>query len=97
VTLLATPEDVERVTLASSDGKIVLVLRNPLDTAPTTTTGVHLASLMGSPLQAPIEKTVKGRKIVVAAPLPPPPPPAPAPYMVETIRGAKRTTEEVKK
>jgi hypothetical protein len=35
--------------------------------------------------------------MVVAAPLPPPPPPPPPPYTVETIRGAKRTTEEVKK
>ena len=97
VTLLVTPEDAERVTLASTDGRIILVLRNPLDIAPTTTTGVHLASLMGSPSQPPIEKNVKGRRMVVAAPPPPPPPPAPPPYMVETIRGAKRTTEEVKK
>jgi pilus assembly protein CpaB len=97
VTLLATPEDAERVTLASADGKILLVLRNPLDTAPTVTAGIHLDSLMGSPSSPPIEKNVKGRKMVFAAPPPPPPPPPPAPYMVETIRGAKRTTEEVKK
>lgn len=96
VTLLATPEDAEKVTLASLDGRIVLVLRNPLDIAPTATSGVHLAALMGSPSQPPVEKTVKGRRMVVAAPVPPPPS-APAPYMVETIRGAKRTTEEVKK
>ena len=97
VTLLATPEDAERVTLASSDGKILLVLRNPLDTEPTKTAGVRLTSLMESPSDPPIEKTVKGRRVVVAAPPPPPPPPPPAPYMVETIRGAKRTNEEVKK
>ena len=97
VTLLATPDDAERVVLASLNGKLVLVLRNPLDTAPTKTTGVRLASLMASPAQPPIEKTVKGRRMVVAAPPPPPPPPAPAPYMVETIRGAKRAIEEVKK
>ena len=96
VTLLATPEDAERVTLASLDGKIILVLRNPLDTEPTKTAGVRLAALMSSPSEPPIEKTVKGRRTVVAAP-PPPPAPAPTPYMVETIRGAKRTTEEVKK
>ena len=94
VTLLATPEDAERVTLASADGKIVLVLRNPLDTAPTTTTGVRMSSLMASPSQPPVEKTVQGRRVVVAAPPPPPPPP---PYTVETIRGAKRAIEEVKK
>src|ERR1700683_3279718 len=32
ITLLATPEDAERLTLASSEGKIQLSLRNPLDT-----------------------------------------------------------------
>lgn len=97
VTLLATPEDAERVTLASSDGKILLVLRNPLDIAPTKTAGIQLDALMESRSDPPIEKTVKGRRMVVAAPPPPPPPPPPAPYTVETIRGAKRTTEEVKK
>ena len=96
VTLLATPEDAERVSLASTDGRILLVLRNPLDTEPTKTAGVRLEALMQSPSEPPIEKTVKGRKVVVAAPSPPPPV-VPAPYMVETIRGAKRATEEVKK
>jgi pilus assembly protein CpaB len=96
VTLLATPEDAERITLASTDGKILLVLRNPLDTEPTKTPGIRLDALMQSSSEPPVEKTVKGRKIVVAAP-PPPPPAVPAPYIVEAIRGAKRTTEEVKK
>ena len=96
VTLLATPEDAERVALAAAEGKILLALRNPLDIAPTTTAGVHLASLIGPPAPPPVARRVKGRRMVVAAP-PPPPPPPPPPYMVETIRGAKRTTEEVKK
>jgi pilus assembly protein CpaB len=97
VTLLATPEDAERIALASTDGKLILVLRNPLDIAPTATPGVRLTALMGPPAQPPVEKPYKGRKMVVAAPVPPPPPPPPPPYTVETIRGAKRTTEEVKK
>ena len=97
VTLLATPEDAERVALAATDGQILLVLRNPLDIAPTTTKGVRVAGLMGPPAQPPVETAYKGRRMVVAAPPPPPPPPPPAPYTVEAIRGAKRTTEEVKK
>lgn len=97
VTLLATPEDAERVTLASKDARLLLVLRNPLDIAPTTTPGVRLGALMGPPSQPPVERTFKGRRMVVAAPPPPPPPSPPPPYTVETIRGAKRTTEEVKK
>jgi pilus assembly protein CpaB len=97
VTLLSTPEDAERVSLAAMGGRLLLALRNPLDIAPTTTTGVRLASLMGPPSRPPVETSFKGRRMVIAAPAPPPPPPAPPPYMVETIRGAKRTTEEVKK
>lgn len=97
VTLLATPEDAERITLAAIDGRLLLVLRNPLDVAPTTTPGVRLTSLMAPPSKPPVETSYKGRRMVVAAPVPPPPPPPPPPYVVETIRGAKRTTEEVKK
>lgn len=92
VTLLATPDDAERITLASSEGKIMLTLRNPLDTAPTETQGIRMGSLTGAPAPPPVEKTVKGRRVIVT---PPPPPPPPAPYTVETIRAAKRSTEEV--
>ena len=97
VTLLATPEDAERVALASMDAKLLLVLRNPLDIAPTSTPGVRMATLMGPPAKPPVERAYQGRKMVVAAPPPPPPPAPPPPYMVEAIRGAKRSTEEVKK
>jgi pilus assembly protein CpaB len=96
VTLLATPEDAERVVLAATDGRLQLVLRNPLDVAPTTSPGVRMATLIGPPSPPPVEKTYKGRRMVAAAPVPPPPPPPPT-FTVETIRGAKRTTEEVKK
>ena len=68
VTLLATPEDAERVTLASMDGRLLLVLRNPLDIAPTSTPGMRLTALMAPPAQPPVEKAYKGRKMVVAAP-----------------------------
>jgi pilus assembly protein CpaB len=97
VTLLATPEDAERLTLASTNGKIVLVLRNPLDAGPTATAGVRMGALIGPPAPPPVETSYKGRKMIVAAPPPPSPPPAPPPYIVEAIRGAKRTTEEVRK
>jgi len=97
VTLLTTPEDAEKVTLASNEGQILLVLRNPIDVAPTNTPGVRLTGLIGPPAPPPVETTYKGRRMVVAAAPPPPPPPPPPPYTVEAIRGAKRTTEEVKK
>jgi pilus assembly protein CpaB len=97
VTLVATPEDAEKVALASKDGRLLLVLRNPMDIAPTSTPGVRLAALMGPPAPPPVEKAFKGRTMVVAAKAPSAAPPPPPPYTVETIRGAKRTTEEVKK
>ena len=95
VTLAVTPEDAERVALAVSAGRIVLALRNPLDTEPTKTPGIRLASLMGPPAPPPVEKTVKGKRMVVAA-VPAPQLPAPKVYTVETIRAAKRTEEVVK-
>lgn len=95
VTLLATPEDSERIALAQNEGRINLVLRNPLDTDPVTTQGAKLASLVGPPAPPPVEKQVKGRRVMVAT-TPPPPPPPPKPYTVEAIRGAKRTEEPIK-
>lgn len=95
VTVAVTPPDAERITMAQAEGKVMLALRNPLDTLPTETTGVRLAGLMGPPAPPPVEKTVRGRTTAVAA-KPPAPPPAPKPYTVEAIRGAKRTEETVK-
>ena len=96
VTLMVTPEDAERVALASTEGKIILMLRNPLDTLPTDTHGVRMAALMGEPSQAPVAKVVKGQKVMVT-PKPPVPPPAPPKiYTVEAIRAAKRTEEVVR-
>src|SRR4026207_1289950 len=46
VTLLVAPDDGERIALAASEGHIMLTLRNPLDTAPTATTGVRTAGLL---------------------------------------------------
>ena len=94
VTLLVTPEDAERIALASAEGSIMLTLRNPLDASPTETNGTRLAALMGKPDPPPVDEGGAGRQAVV-----PPPTPAPAPppiYQVETIRAAKRTSEVVK-
>lgn len=92
VTLLVTPADAERIALASTEGSIMLALRNPLDAAPTETTGTRLASLMGAPDPAPVVHVARGvRKAVVPAPIP-----VPVIYSVETIRAAKRVSEVVK-
>ena len=93
VTLLATPEDAEKIALASSTGRVILVLRNPLDSAPTVTLGVSLAALTGPTAPPPAAgRASENRRIVTVAP----PPPPPQPYTVETIRAAKRTEEIIK-
>ena len=96
VTLLATPQDAEKIALASSEGRIMLTLRNPLDTLPTETQGVRMAGLLGAPAPPPVVTRVQGRKVVVAPPPPPPPPPPPKIYTVEAIRAAKRTEEPIR-
>jgi pilus assembly protein CpaB len=96
VTLLVSPEDAERIALASSEGHIMLTLRNPLDTNPAETHGVRVAALMGEPAPAPIPKVVKGKPMMVvpkpAVEMAPPP----RLYTVEAIRAAKRTEEVVR-
>jgi pilus assembly protein CpaB len=94
VTLLVTPPDAERIALASTEGSIMLALRNPLDAMPTETKGTRLASLMGAPDPAPIVRVSRGIPKAIAPP--PPPDPVPAIYSVETIRAAKRVSEVVK-
>ena len=63
VTLLVTPEDAERISLAASEGQIMLTLRNPLDVAPTTTTGVRMANLLAAPAAPVVVKRVEGRRV----------------------------------
>ena len=82
VTLLVTPDQAERLTLASTEGKIQLALRNPNDQATPETPGVRPAVLMASSPPPPPR----------AAPAPAPPPPPPPPVTVEVIRGDKRET-----
>src|SRR5437867_542548 len=47
VTMLVDPEESERLTLAASEGKIQLALRNPLDKSSSATTGVKPKELLG--------------------------------------------------
>ena len=83
VTLLVTPQEAERLTLASTEGKIQLALRNPMDTASPETPGIRTGGLMGMTTpKATVRRT-------------PPPPGAPAavvpPPTIEIIRGDKRS------
>jgi pilus assembly protein CpaB len=98
VTLLVSPEQSERLALASTEGKIQLALRNPMDQGAPATSGVKPAALMGatSAARMPVSgrpNSSRPRATPVAEVLPPPPPPAPT---VEMIRGDKRATEIIK-
>ena len=92
VTLLVNPDESERLTLAASEGKIQLALRNPLDTATTATRGIRPAALLG--LAPPVRQVVRAR--AAAAPAPAPPAPVQEPPTVEVIRGDKRAREIVR-
>jgi pilus assembly protein CpaB len=105
VTLLATPEQAETLTLANVDGRIQLILRNSSDSATEHTAGRYVDELYGSgrraavaapapstspkPKPKPVE-TVQALPPLVVAPPPAPPPP---PDQVVVIRGATRTVE----
>jgi pilus assembly protein CpaB len=93
VTLLVTPDDAERITLAQTAGALMLALRNPLDVNPTETKGARMASLLGAPAPEPVIVQNKGvRRAVVPKPAPSA---VPTSYQVESYRGGKRGTEEV--
>ena len=95
VTLLVNPEQAERLALASTEGKIQLALRNPLDQGAPETTGIKTAGLLGAVRTAPVRQTsgahrAKAGPVTQSVPLP-----APSPT-VEMIRGDKRATEVIK-
>jgi len=103
VTLLLTPEDAGRVVLASTEGQIMLALRNPLDVAPTSSAATRTASLFGGQAAPPpvsssggAPRAARPRPLPQAVEAPPAPPAPPKPYTVEAIRGAKRSEETVK-
>ena len=90
VTLLATPEDIEKLTSASSQGQFQLALRNPLDTEEAKTRGIQLSQLIrGGTPPPPATRATRRSAPVVAAP-PAAPPVAPA-VNIEVIRGEQRS------
>jgi pilus assembly protein CpaB len=84
VTLLVTPEESERLTLASTEGKIQLALRNPMDTGTPYTTGVKPGMLLGMAVPRPPAARRTPAAPGVPAPIAPPP-------TIEIIKGDKRS------
>lgn len=85
VTLVVTPDQAERLTLASTEGKIQLALRNPLDLESPETAGVRPGMLMGNVQQRPAQVSRRASPVPTSAPVFAQPAPT-----VEIIRGDKR-------
>ena len=102
VTLLVNPEQSERLALASTEGKIQLALRNPLDQTAPETPGVKTAALVGTAralapasrstgsVRRSARSTAPAGPVTQTAPMPEPLP------TVEVIRGDKRAQEVIK-
>jgi pilus assembly protein CpaB len=87
ITLAVSPDDAQKLALATAQGRIELALRNPMDTSQNDVAAIGMHSLYqntGLPVPAPVHTRVKPVTIIK-------PPPAPT---VEVIKGDKR--EEVK-
>jgi len=102
VTLLVNPEQSERLALASTEGKIQLALRNPLDQTAPETPGVKTAALVGmARALAPASRSTgsarrSARSTAPAGPVTQTVPMPEALPTVEVIRGDKRAQEVIK-
>src|SRR5437868_684822 len=87
ITLLVSPDDAQRLTLASTEGRIQLALRNPLDTRQQDLSSVSTGSLYrrgAVPVPVATAPKPRAKKTAVEAP------PAPTVYTIEVIRGNKK-------
>jgi pilus assembly protein CpaB len=93
VTLMVDPAQSEKLTLAASEGKIQLALRNPLDKSAPSTGGIRPAALMAGNYSYTPRAASSSRAAAPKADAPAPKPEAPT--TVEIIRGDKRAHEVV--
>ena len=100
INLLVTPEDAEILSLASSETRIQLVLRNPIDTVDSETPGTAKSKLfenvgfLGQP-KAPEPKVRRRPSVAAVAPPPPPPPPVKKePFVVEVFHGVQKSQSQ---
>lgn len=97
ITLLVTPEEAQKLALASVDGRIQLALRNPLDFEHTHPAPVQKSALYtaGKP-EPPARRVSPPTRKAPPSPAPAPPAEAPAPkriHVVELIQGETRQTQ----
>ena len=100
VTLLVNPEQSERLALASTEGKIQLALRNPMDQGAPETPGIKTAALVGvargAAPRSVVASSSRPHSARSAAPVTQAMPVAEPVPTVEVIRGDKRAQEVVK-
>jgi pilus assembly protein CpaB len=104
VTLLLTPEDSQKILLASSQGTIQFVLRSGVDRKIADILPTRMDQLSGRPVQvsapapvAPAPKPVARATTKVEPPPVPPPvvePPKAEPHMIEVIQGTQRSIQK---
>lgn len=87
ITLLVTPEDAQKLTLASAEGRIQLALRSPLDNKQEELAAVHATSLYRAGQAVPVALKTRPVKKTAA-------PPPPETFTVELIRGNKKEEEK---
>jgi pilus assembly protein CpaB len=105
VTLLLTPEDSQKILLASSQGTIQFVLRSGVDRKIADIPPTRMDQLSGRPVQvsapapvAPAPKPVARASAKVEPPRVPPPvveaPKPPEPHIIEVIQGTQRSVQK---
>ncbi len=93
VTLLLTPKQADQLTMASTEGRIHLALRNTIDTKIVEAPPVFKTPLLLGGHAAPHYGGGGGHRRVVRHKEAPRKPEEPAPYVVQVIRGSKTTNQ----
>lgn len=88
ITLLVSPEDAQKLALASQEGRIQLSLRNILDTGQEKIPSVRNAGLYNGGI--PVATTPARVPTKVKHVVPTPAPARPSPYTIEVIRGNEK-------
>jgi pilus assembly protein CpaB len=91
ITLLVTPEDAQRLTLASSEGHIQLSLRNPLDTKQGEVASALSRGLFKGVAAPPAPTAHVPVHRVTTAKAVPPPPPVSTGMTIDVYQGDKKT------
>jgi pilus assembly protein CpaB len=85
ITLLVSPDDAQKLTLAQSQGRIQLALRNPVDIKQQELDPTREGSLYKEKLAPPAPKLKPVKKVINQAA-----PAVPQPYKVEIYKGKKK-------